>query len=340
MAEPLSDRFFRRGADFLGCKYPFICGAMTWVSEPKLVAEVCNRGGFACLAGGNSPVDILEKQIAETRRLTNDKPFGLNLITIAPAYESHMQMARRLKLPFVVFAGSFPKEKEVAQLKETGAKVLCFASTMSIADRMRRYGADALVLEGSESGGHIGHVSLTILLQQVLFNISEIPIFVAGGVATSKMCAHLFLMGAAGVQLGTRFAVATESCAHAKFKDFYLRSEARDAVSTPQFDVRLPVVRVRALRNRAQQDFGKLQLELIRELESGALHREQAQKRVEEFWMGALRRAVIDGDIEGGSCMAGQSVGLVTKVESVADILADLVNGTEAELQRAKQSLA
>ncbi len=338
-AQPISDRFFSRGREFLGCQYPILCGAMTWVSDPKLVAAVCNAGGFGCLAGGNTPVEILEKQIAETRKLT-DKPFAVNLITIAPAYKAHMEMIQRVKLPYIIFAGSFPKEKEIIAAKATGAKVMCFASTLSIAERMHRYGADAIILEGSEAGGHIGHVSLVVLLQEVLFRYSDIPIFVAGGIATGRMAAHMLLMGASGVQLGTRFAVATESCAHAKFKDFFLRAEARDAVSTPQFDSRLPVVAVRALRNKGHDDFRKLQLDLVQQLDRGEIHREFAQMEVEKFWMGALRKAVIDGDIDRGSLMAGQSVGLVSKIQPVAEIIQELNAEVEQELRTVKQNLA
>lgn len=311
---------------------------MTWVSDPKLVAAVCNAGGFGCLAGGNTPVEILEKQIEETRRLT-DQPFGVNLITIAPAYRAQLEMAERVRPPFLIFAGSFPREREVVQAKSTGAKVLCFASTHSIAERMRRYGADGLIIEGSEAGGHIGHVSLTVLLQQVLFETTDIPVFVAGGIGNGRMAAHLLLMGAAGVQLGTRFAVATESCAHPRFKDFFLRAEARDAVSTPQFDSRLPVVAVRALRNKGHDDFRKLQLALVHQLDCGEIRREQAQIRVEEYWAGALRRAVIDGDIERGSLMAGQSVGLVHKIQPVQEIVQEILAEIESELHRVKQSL-
>jgi enoyl-[acyl-carrier protein] reductase II len=335
----LSDRFFKRGREFLGVKYPFICGAMTWVSDPKLVATVCNAGGFACLAGGNTPPEILQQQVEETRHLT-DKPFGMNLITIAPAYPEHLELAQRMKIPFVFFAGSFPREDEIKLVEESGAKVLCFSSTVSIARRMLRYGANALILEGMEAGGHVGPVSLTVLLQQLLFEISEAPVFVAGGIATGKMCAHLFLlMGAAGVQLGTRFAVAEESCAHPDFKQKLLHANARDAVSTPQFDSRLPVVPVRALRNKGIDDFGRLQLELVQQLDEGSIQRNGAQEKVEEFWMGGLHRAVIEGDVSYGSLMAGQSVGLVDKIMPVADILEELVEDTEAELQRVRNTL-
>jgi enoyl-[acyl-carrier protein] reductase II len=311
---------------------------MTWVSDPKLVAAVSNNGGFGCLAGGNTPTEILEKQIEETRQLT-DKPFGVNLITIAPAYKAHMAMIARMKLPFVIFAGSFPKSNEIKAAKATGAKVLCFASTLSIARRMIRFGADAIILEGMEAGGHVGHVSLTVLLQQVLFAVDEVPVFVAGGIATGKMCAHLFMMGAAGVQMGTRFAMAEESCAHPDFKQAFLQANARDAVSTPQYDSRLPVVAVRALRNQGMDNFGQLQLDLLKKLEAGTIRREQAQEEVEKYWMGALRKAVIDGDIAGGSMMAGQSVGLADKIMSVKDIVAELVQDMEAELQRVRASL-
>jgi len=300
---------------------------------------VCNAGGFGCLAGGNTPVEILERQIEETRSLT-DKPFGLNLVTIAPAYRDQLGLVRRTNPPFVIFAGSFPRDNEVKLVKDSGAKVLCFASTYSIAQRMIRYGADALILEGMEAGGHVGHVTLAVLLQQVLFEVPDVPVFVAGGIASGRMCAHMFLMGAAGVQLGTRFAVAEESCAHPEFKKRFLKAKARDAVSTPQFDSRLPVVAVRALRNKAVDEFGRLQLELIKQLDDGAIHRTEAQMLVEQFWMDALRRAVIDGDTTTGSLMAGQSVGLVDRIMPIKDIIDELVRDTESELHRVYDTLA
>lgn len=331
----LLDLLSKQGRDFLGVRYPFICGAMTWVSEPTLVAAVNNAGGFGCLAGANLPSKVLEQQIIETRRLTS-KPFGVNLITIAPTYRDHLALVAELQMDFVVFAGNFPHRSEVALAKAGGAKVLCFASTHSIADRMLDYGADALILEGMEAGGHVGRVTLTILLQQVLFEVSGVPVFVAGGIATGKMSAHLLLMGAAGVQLGTRFAVARESRAHPEFKRAFLRAKARDAVATPQFDSRLPVVAVRALRNQATNEFRKLQLRLIEDLDKGIITGDQAQNQVEEFWMGRLRSAVVDGDVDRGSLMAGQSVGLVNNEMTVQEIMDELVADTERELKRVR----
>ncbi len=338
MSAAISDRFFTRGREFLGIRYPIICGAMTWVSEPNLVAAVANAGAFACLAGGNTPLDILKQQVAQTRELT-DKPFGLNLVTIAPAYKEQVAVLEQIAPEVVVFAGSFPRREEVARAKDCGCKVLCFASTASIAKRMLDYGADGLILEGMEAGGHVGHVTLAILLQQVLFAFPEVPIFTGGGIATGRMSAHMFLMGAAGVQLGTRFAMARESCAHPDFKRKFIRAKARDAVSTPQYDSRLPVVAVRALRNKGTDEFGRLQLRLIKQLDAGEISREAAQLEVELFWMGALRQAVQDGDVEGGSLMAGQSVGLIDREETAQEIVDDLVGGIEHELERVRATL-
>ncbi len=338
MQTKLLDRHSERGCNFLGIRYPFICGAMTWVSDPRLVATICNAGGFASLAGGNTPCDIIEEQIRETRRHT-DKPFGLNVITIAPVYRDQLKLVQKLELPFVVFAGSFPRRSEIQMVKETGTKVLCFASTKSIADRMLDNGADALILEGMEAGGHVGHVTLTILLQQVLFEVPEVPIFVGGGIATGKMCAHLLLMGAAGVQFGTLFAIAKESCAHPAFKEAFIKAKARDAISTPQIDSRLPVVAVRALRNHGTDDFGKLQLKLIKQINESEITRAEAQNKVEEFWIGRLRTAVMTGDVNYGSLMAGQSVGLVKSEKSVDEIMNELIVDTEEELQRVRKTL-
>ncbi len=334
----LSDKLFKRGSDFLGVKYPIICGAMTWVSEPKLVSVVSNAGGFGCLAGGNTPPEILKRQVEETKKLTKN-PFGVNVITIAPAYRQHLELLPDLKLPYVIFAGGFPDKKEIQTAKDTGAKVICFASTDSIAKRMVRYGADAIMLEGMEAGGHVGHVSLVVLLQQVLFEINEVPVFVAGGLATGKLCAHMLLMGASGVQLGTRFAMAEECLAHPKFKQKFIQANARDAIATPQFDSRLPVVAVRALKNKGMEEFSKLQLSLLKQLEEGTVNRNEAQHKVEEYWMGALRKAVQDGDIDYGSLMAGQSVGLINKSETVELIIKDLTTGIETELQNVKKIL-
>ena len=335
----LRNRYFQKGRKFFDIEYPIICGAMTWVSEPDLVAAVSNAGGFGVLAGGNSPPDKLQKQIMKTGELT-DKPFGVNLITIAPNYKDHLELLQEAEVSHVIFAGSFPRKSEIQKAKSAGAKILCFASTKSIAERMVKYGADALILEGMEAGGHVGHVSLVVLLQQVLFEISQdIPVFVGGGIATGKLSAHLFMMGASGIQMGTRFAVSRESRVHKKFKDKIISSKARNAVSTPQFDSRLPVVAVRALHNKAHDEFNQLQFDLLQRLDKGEITRQEAQMEVEGFWVGALRKAVEDGDIEKGSLMAGQSAGLVDEVKSVKQIITEIVDDIEKELKNVSSDL-
>jgi len=330
------DRFFEKGRKFLGCKYPIMCGAMTWVSDPKLVTAIGKAGGFGLIAGGNAPVDVLKQQILETRELSK-KPFGVNIITLAPAYQDHLNLACDLACEVVVFAGGIPKKTEIHRAKQSGARVICFASTAMLAHKLIERGADALILEGSEAGGHIGPVALSVLIQQILFEVQDVPIFIAGGIATGRMMAHLLMMGAAGIQMGTRFVMAEECAAHPKFKEVFKRAKARDATATPQFDSRLPVIPVRALKNDGTLEFGKLQLELLHKLDHNIIDRQQAQYAAERFWVGALRNAVIDGDVAKGSLMAGQSVGLVDEIKPLQGIIDEMVDTAEAELIRLKE---
>jgi enoyl-[acyl-carrier protein] reductase II len=324
-------KFWKKGQKFLGVDIPIISGAMTWISTSGLVRAVSEAGGFGFLAAGNMPVEILEKEI---KKLQDENiHFGVNLITIAPNYQDHLDKAIELKVPHIVFAGSFPRRTEIEKAKQNGAQVMCFASTESIARRMIEYGTDALVLEGSEAGGHIGHVSTIILLQQVLFKFPDIPVFVAGGIATGKIIAHLFLMGACGVQMGTIFAMSEESPAHPDFKRRYQKARAREAFATPQYDSSLPIVAVRAIKNQGSENFGKLQLELLKELKSNRITKIEAQYEAEKFWAGALRRAVQEGDILTGSLMAGQSVGLVNEIKPVRKIIDDLVSEASREFE-------
>ena len=195
------------------------------------------------------------------------------------------------------------------------------------------------MLEGSEAGGHIGPVALSVLIQQILFEVDSVPVFIAGGIATGRMLAHLLMMGAAGIQMGTRFVMAEECIAHPKFKEVFRKAKAKDAMASPQFDSRLPVIPVRALKNEGTAEFSKLQLDLIRKLADNQISKLDAQFTVEAFWAGALRDAVIDGDVTKGSLMAGQSVGLVNKLQPLKEILTEMVSEAEDELQRLKSTL-
>ncbi len=332
MAHKLYDKIAKRGKDFLGVEYPIISGAMSWVSDYALVKAVSDAGAFPVLAGGNMPPEVFEAEIDKCIENVK-KPFAVNMITIAPNYKQHFEILKKKKeVEYVVFAGNFPKKWAVEGMKEAGKKTMSFASTDSIAHQMIRFGIDALLLEGSEAGGHIGPVSLTILLQQVLFQVTEVPVFVAGGIATGKMAAHLMLMGAAGVQMGTRFVMTEECTAHPNFKDAFIKARARSAIATPQFDSKLPVVPVRALDNKGMDNFRKLQFQLIEKLQNDTLDRESAQYEVENFWLGALRKAVVDGDVDNGSLMAGQSVGLMNDILPMKEMIERFVDEAETEL--------
>ncbi len=327
------DTLAKRGTDFLGVKYPIMAGAMTWVSDIHLVKAVSKEGAFGVLAGGNMPPELFEKEVDKAIAEING-PFAVNMITIAPNYHAHLEIVKSKKVPFVIFAGSFPHKAEVVSVKSHGIRTLAFASEESIAQMQINYGIDALILEGSEAGGHIGHVSLGILLQQVLFKFDQVPIFVAGGIATGKMMAHMMLMGAAGVQLGTRFVMTNECTAHPAFKEVFRKARGRQAIATPQYDSKLPVVAVRAIKNKGTDEFGRLQMKLIKEIEAGSITREKAQFEVESFWVGALRKAVVDGDVENGSLMAGQSVGLIDDILPMAKVIENLVSDAQSELDR------
>lgn len=332
------NRLWKKGQDFLGVKYPIMAGAMTWISHHRFVSAVSNTGGFGCLAAGNMPPEILSEEIDKTFEATN-KPFAVNLITISPNYHEHLKLTVEKKVPYIIFAGSFPKAAEVKIAKESGAKVLAFASNDSIARRMIDHGIDALILEGSEAGGHIGHVSLIILLQQVLLKMDEVPIFVAGGIATGQLMAHLLLAGAAGIQMGTRFILTEECEVHPKFREAFRRARARDAIATPAVGSELNVVAVRALRNKGMSNFTDLQMDLILKNRAGEITKKEAQFEVERFWMGALRNAVEEGDTDTGSVMAGQSVGLVNKVQTLQELYDEMIGDANAALKLATKRL-
>lgn len=323
-AEALLNHLWRRGTAFLGCRYAIMGGAMTWVSERRLVSAISNAGGFGVIASGSMPPEILASEIAETYKLT-DRPFGVNLITLHPKLEQLIDACLDAKVGHVVLAGGLPPAGAIQKLKQGGAKVMCFAPAVAIAKKLVRAGADAIVIEGMEAGGHIGPVSTSVLAQEILPAITEVPVFVAGGIGRGNAMLGYLEMGAAGVQLGTRFVCATESIAHPNFKKAFIRAAARDAVPSVALDNRFPVIPVRAIVNEGVRKFMETQRDVIARFDRGELDQKAAQLEIEHFWAGALRRAVIDGDVETGSLMAGQSVGMVTKEQSTAEIIQELV---------------
>jgi len=323
-AERLARRM-ARGCEFLGTETAILGGAMSWVSERNLVAAISNAGGFGVIACGAMTPELLDKEIAGTKALTS-KPFGVNLITMHPQLFELIEICKKHDVGHVVLAGGLPPAGSLDAIKANGAKLICFAPALSLAKKLIRSGVDALVVEGMEAGGHIGPVSTSVLAQEILPEVAEqVPVFVAGGIGRGEAIAGYLDMGAAGVQLGTRFVCGTESIAHPNFKKAFIRASARDAIASVQIDPRLPVIPVRALKNAAGELFSAKQREVAQLLDEGKVEMLEAQLQIEHYWAGALRRAVIDGDVEHGSVMAGQSVGMVSKEEPVADIIATLM---------------
>ncbi len=318
------DVLWKPGCDFLGTRTAIMGGAMSWLSERNLVSAISNAGGFGVIACGAMTPDMLNGEIAATDRMT-DKPFGVNLITMHPDLNALIDVCIDRKVGHMVLAGGVPTAASIAKIKETGAKVICFAPALVLAKRLVRNGADALVIEGAEAGGHIGPVATSVLAQEILPVIKDVPIFVAGGIGRGEAVVSYLEMGAAGCQLGTRFVCATESIAHPDFKKAFIRANARDAVPTVQIDPKFPVIPVRALINEGTKRFMETQRKVIEKFQKGVLSQKEAQLEIEHYWAGALKRAVIDGDVENGSLMAGQSVGMVTKEQPIAEILDEIV---------------
>jgi enoyl-[acyl-carrier protein] reductase II len=317
-------KLMQRGVELLGCEVAILGGAMSWVSERNLVSALSNSGAFGVIAASSMPPEILQKEIVATRALTQ-KPFGVNLILMHPQLNALVETCIAERVTHVVLAGGMPKAPTINRLKEAGTKVIGFAPTAMIGKKLIKMGIDALIIEGMEAGGHIGAVSTSVLAQEILPVISDVPVFVAGGIGRGEAIVSYLEMGASGVQLGTRFVCAHESIAHENFKQAFIRASARDAMPSVQYHPDFPVIPVRAIANKASEDFTRFQKETVEKVFSGAQSKEEGQLAIEHFWAGALRKAVIDGDVERGSLMAGQSVGMVQRTQSVQEIIDELV---------------
>lgn len=310
---------------------------MTWVSERHLVAAISNAGGFGVLACGAMTPDLLAAEIEETKGKT-EKPFGVNLIVMHPELDALIDVCAQHQVGHIVLAGGLPGRATMAKVKDGGAKLLAFAPSLGVARKLSRTGADALIIEGMEAGGHIGPVATSVLAQEILpymgENMPELPIFIAGGVGHGEAIAAYLNMGASGIQMGTRFVCATESVAHPNFKKAFIRGHARDAMPSVQIDPEFKVIPVRALANEATKAFTQTQIDVIARYRRGDVTFEEASLQIEHFWAGALRRAAIDGDVESGSLMAGQSVGLVEKEQPALEIIGELVDQASLALSR------
>src|ERR1700722_17170071 len=273
------DGLWQRGCRFLGCETAILGGAMTWVSERTLVAAISNAGGFGVIACGAMNPALLDAEIGAVAERTQ-RPFGVNLITLHPDLQELIAVCIRRGVSHVVLAGGLPNGAAVTAIKDGGAKLLCFAPALVIAKKLVRMGADAIVIEGMEAGGHIGPGGTGVLAQEILPHITEVPVFVAGGIGRGEAICSYLEMGAAGVQLGTRFVCAYESIAHPQFKRAFIRASARDAVPSVQLDAHFPVIPVRALANPATARFREVHREIIDRFNRGEGSQKEAQLEI------------------------------------------------------------
>ncbi|NPU88823.1 MAG: enoyl-[acyl-carrier-protein] reductase FabK [Fervidobacterium sp.] len=301
-----------RICQLLNIEYPIIMGGMSWAGTPKLAAAVSNAGGLGVIGSGAMNRAQLKEAIETIRDLT-DKPFGVNIILVSPYADELVDLVIEEKVPVVTFGAGNPS-KYMSRLKEAKIKVLPVVVSDNMARMMERIGADAVIAEGMESGGHIGEVTTLVLVNAVCRAV-KIPVIAAGGIADGKSMAAMFALGAEGIQMGTRFIASTEADTHENFKKLILKSSIRDTVIT---GARLGHP-ARVIETR----FAKK----VKELETKNL------QEAEEVLVGSLRKAVVDGNIEEGSFMAGQCVGLINEIKSVKEIITDSVNEFYATIQ-------
>ncbi|MFR2880271.1 MAG: enoyl-[acyl-carrier-protein] reductase FabK [Lachnospiraceae bacterium] len=296
--------------ELLQIEYPIIQGGMAWVAEHHLAAAVSEAGGFGLIGAASAPPEIVREEIRKAKELT-DKPFGVNIMLLNPNADEVAKIVVEEGIQAVTTGAGNP-EKYMPMWKEAGVKVIPVVASVAMAKRMERYGADAVVAEGMEAGGHIGNQTTMALIPQIVDAVN-IPVIAAGGIGDGRGVAASFMLGAEGVQMGTRFVVADESIVHDNYKDRIVKAKDIDSVVTGQ-STGHPV---RCLRNQMTKEYIKKEQEGV------------PFEELERMTLGSLRKAVIDGDILNGTVMAGQIAGLVSKRQSCKEILQEIM--TEAE---------
>ena len=297
--------------ELLGIQYPIIQGGMAWVAECHLAAAVSNAGGLGLIGAANAPAEWVRAQIQEAKKLT-DKPFGVNIMLMSPYADEVAKIVAEEQVK-VVTTGAGNPEKYMSMWKEAGIKVIPVVASVALAKRMERCGADAVVAEGCEAGGHIGESTTMVLVPQVAEAV-KIPVIAAGGIADGRGIAAAFMLGAKGVQMGTHFVVADECMVHDNYKERIIKASDIDTRVTG----RTTGHPVRALRNETTRKY--LELE-----KAGASFEE-----LEQLTLGGLRKAVVEGDVKTGSVMAGQSAGMVKERMSCKQLIEKLVRETDA----------
>ena len=310
----------------LGLKYPIFQGGMAWVADGKLAAAVSNAGGLGIIGSGNAPGSVVADEIESAKSLTK-KPFGVNVMLLSPYADEVVKVILANKDSVaVVTTGAGNPAKYIEKLKDAGIKVIPVVGSVALARMMERVGVDAVVAEGMESGGHIGKLTTMALVPQVVDAV-KIPVIAAGGIGDGRGMAAAFMLGAEGVQMGTRFLVATESKIHPNYKQAVLRAKDASTLVTGEYAGHPS----RVLKNKMAKTYIGIEKE-------EALKPHPDYDKLEELGTGSLRRAVIDGDRETGSFMAGEIAGMVKKEQPAAEILAEVYSQADKLLNGGKIS--
>lgn len=299
-----------RVTELLQIEYPIIQGGMAWVAEHHLAAAVSEAGGFGLIGAASAPPEIVREEIRKAKELT-DKPLGVNIMLLNPNADEVAKIVVEEGIQAVTTGAGNP-EKYMSMWKEAGVKVIPVVASVAMAKRMERYGADAVVAEGMEAGGHIGNQTTMALIPQIVDAVN-IPVIAAGGIGDGRGIAASFMLGAEGVQMGTRFVVADESIVHENYKNRIVKAKDIDSVVTGQ-STGHPV---RCLRNQMTKEYIKKEQEGV------------PFEELERMTLGSLRKAVMDGDILNGTVMAGQIAGLVSKRQSCKEILQEIMGEAE-----------
>ncbi len=306
-----------RITDLLGIKYPIIQGGMAWIAEATLASAVSNAGGLGLIAGGSAPIDYLREQIRKTKAAVGDKPFGVNIMLMSPNAEELAKLVIEEGVP-VVTTGAGNPGKYMAAWKEAGIKVIPVIPSVALAKRMERAGADAVVAEGTESGGHIGENTTMCLVPQVV-DALEIPVIAAGGIADGRGIAASFMLGAEGVQLGTRFLAAEECQIHPTYKELVIGAKDTDSIVTGR---------------STGHPCRNVKTKFSKKLASGEMNGTITPDEFENITLGSLRKAVQDGNLEEGSFLCGAIAGMVNKIEPAKDMIEEMFEQAEKLLNK------
>jgi enoyl-[acyl-carrier protein] reductase II len=312
--------FYTEICKMLDIEFPIIQGGMAWVATAELTAAVSNAGGLGIIAAGSAPEDVVRNEIKKAKSLT-DKNFGVNIYFMSPHVDKVIDVVVEEEVP-VVTTGAGNPGKYMSKLKQAGIKVIPVVSSVALARRLERVGADALIAEGMECGGHIGELTTMALVPQVVDAV-KIPVIAAGGIADARGFLAALALGAKGVQMGTRFVCARECTAHEKFKEAIITAKDRSTIVTGKTTGHP----VRVIKNKLSLKFEELE------------QKQASVFELEALGQGKLRLAVVDGDVENGSVMAGQVSGMIKEVKSAENIIQDIIKGA-AKLLNSLSSLS